>query len=227
MNKKSWFIFGVIVIAVLGGMIYLSTKSKLDISDITNEQMTTIIGSEARNGQIADHVRGKSDAKVVLIEYGDFQCGPCKTHEATVHKLHETFKDDLAVIYRNYPVASSHPNARAAAATAEAAGLQGKFWEMHDLIYENQENWSGAQATERDTVFQSYAKQLGLDIEKFKEDLSGDAVKKKIDFDLALGRAQKVTGTPSFFIGNQSINVGDLENSVKEALKSAGVTVEE
>lgn len=226
MNSKSWFIFGAIVVAVLGGMLYLSTKNKLDISDITSEQMATIIQAEARNGQIADHVRGKSDAKVTLVEYGDFQCGPCKSHEATVHRLYEAFKNDLAIIFRNYPVANSHPNARAAAATAEAAGLQGKFWEMHDLIYEHQDAWSSTQASERDSVFQGYAEQLGLNIEKFKEDLSGDAVKKKIDFDLALGRAQKVTGTPSFFIKNQNINVGDLENSVKEALKNAGVTIE-
>ena len=227
MNSKSWIIFGAIVVAVLGGMLYLSTKNKLDISDITSEQMATIIQAEARNGQIADHIRGKTDAKVTLVEYGDFQCGPCKSHETTVRRLHDTFKDDLAIIFRNYPVASSHPNARAAAASAESAGLQGKFWEMHDLIYEHQETWSSAQASERDAFFQGYAEQLGLNIEKFKEDLSSDAVKKKIDFDLAVGRAQKVTGTPSFFIDGKNINVGDLESSVKEALKNAGVTIEE
>ncbi len=227
MNSKSWFIFGIIVVAVLGGMLYLSTQNRLDISNITSEQMATSIGAEARNGQIADHIRGNQSAKVTLVEYGDFQCGPCKTHESTVRRLYEKYKDNLAVIYRNFPVASSHPNARAAAATAEAAGLQGKFWEMHDLIYDYQETWSSAQASERDALFQGYAEQLGLNIDKFKEDLSSDAVKKKIDFDLAVGRAQKVTGTPSFFIDSKNINVGNLESSVKEALKNAGVTIEE
>jgi len=100
---------------------------------------------------------------------------------------------------------------------------------MHDLLYTNQGAWSNARAKERTDVFSSYAKQLGLNVEKFNADLAGSAVTKKIDFDVAVGRQLQIDGTPTFFINGNKLNLGDassIENAVKDALKKAGVAVD-
>ena len=127
MNKKSWIVFIVLVVTVIGGMVYMSTQNRLDVSDITNKQMNTIIGAESRNGRISDHTYGNKDAKVVIVEYADYQCPGCSTSSPKTKEIAEKYKDSVLLIFRNFPIANSHPNARAAAAVAEAAGLQGKF----------------------------------------------------------------------------------------------------
>ena len=125
----------------------------------------------------------------------------------------------------------SHPNAQKAAEAARCAGDQGKYWEMHDLIYANQDTWSQASTNDRTEIFLGYARQIGLKEEQFKEELSDARITKKINFDVAIARTQGVTGTPTFYINGElveSTNDADyLENAVKEALKKAGVEVKE
>lgn len=230
MDKKSWIIFGAIVIAVLSGMVMMSMQKKTDIEDITSEKLAETMSAEERNGNIADHTFGNSNAKVIVIEYADYQCPGCGTASPKMKELAEKYKDNMLLIFRNFPIASSHPNARAASATAEAAGLQGKFWEMHQLLFVSQNEWSKANATDRDKVFQSYAERLGLDVNKLKTDIASESVKKKIDFDLALGRKQKVNATPSFYINGKLVEMdenGSIEKPLKEALKNAGVGIKE
>jgi hypothetical protein len=159
MNKKSWIIFAIIVVAIVGGMVYISTQNRLNISDINNDQLNTAISAESRNGNIADHEIGSKNAKVTIIEYADYQCPGCGTAAPKAEALAKKYKDHVRLIFRNFPIASSHPNARAAAAVAEAAGLQGKFWEMNELLYANQDAWKNANTTERDNIFKSYAEQ--------------------------------------------------------------------
>lgn len=230
MDKKSWIVFGAIVIAVLSGMVMMSMQKKTDIEDITSEKLAETMSAEERNGNIADHTFGNSNAKVIVIEYADYQCPGCGTASPKMKELAEKYKDNMLLIFRNFPIASSHPNARAASATAEAAGLQGKFWEMHQLLFVSQNEWSKANATDRDKVFQSYAERLGLDVNKLKTDIASESVKKKIDFDLALGRKQKVNATPSFYINGKLVEMdenGSIEKPLKEALKNAGVDIKE
>ena len=230
MNKKSWIIFAIIVVAIVGGMIYISTQNRLNISDINNDQLNTAIGAESRNGNIADHEIGSKDAKVTIIEYADYQCPGCGTAAPKAEALAEKYKDHVRLIFRNFPIASSHPNARAAAAAAEAAGLQGKFWEMNELLYANQDAWKNANATERDNIFKSYAEQLKLNIDQYKTDIASNKVKNKIDFDMALGRKHGVAATPTFYINGKNTEMdssGSIESSVKEALKKAGVEVKD
>lgn len=223
MDKKAWIIFGIIVVAVVGGMVYLSTQNRLDLGDITKERAGTIIGGEVRNGQIGDHVTGNKDANIVLVEYGDYQCPPCKAAYPIVKNLTTAYGDHVAFVFRNFPVSTSHPNARIAAGTAEAAGLQGKYQEMHDMLFEQQSAWSGASLKERDSVFLGYAEQLGLDVNRFKTDIASDAVNKKITFDAALGRQVGVTGTPAFFLNGESVNANELEAKIKEKLNKLDV----
>ena len=230
MNKKSWMIFAIIVVAIVGGMIYISTQNRLNVSDINNDQLNTIIGAESRNGDIADHEIGSKSPKVTIIEYADYQCPGCSAAAPKAKALVEKYKDHVRLIFRNFPIASSHPNARAAAAVAEAAGLQGKFWEMNKLLYTNQDAWKNANITDRDNIFKSYAEQLKLNIDQYKTDLASNKVKNKIDFDMALGRKHGVAATPTFYVNGKNTEMdssGSIESSVKEALKKAGVEVKD
>ena len=230
MNKKSWMIFTIIVVAIVGGMIYISTQNRLNVSDINNDQLNTIIGAESRNGDIADHEIGSKSPKVTIIEYADYQCPGCSAAAPKAKALAEKYKDHVRLIFRNFPIASSHPNARAAAAVAEAAGLQGKFWEMNKLLYTNQDAWKNANITDRDNIFKSYAEQLKLNIDQYKTDIASNKVKNKIDFDMALGRKHGVAATPTFYVNGKNTEMdssGSIESSVKEALKKAGAEVKD
>ena len=130
----------------------------------------------------------------------------------------EEYKEKFALVYRHFPIPQIHPNANAASATAEAAGLQGKFWEMWDLLFKNQAEWSAASSSERNGLFEEYASGIGLDMDKFKNDYSGDIVSKKIKFDRALALEAKVTGTPTLFVNGQPVEGTDMSST--EALKN-------
>lgn len=223
MNGKHWLIFSVIIVAIFVGMFYMSGKNKLDTSDIDKEKTMSIFSAEDRNGQIGDHVFGDADSQATLIEYGDFQCYPgCKTFHENIEPIlrDETYKNSFRFIYRHFPIPQSHPNAMAAAASAEAAGLQGKFWEMWDALFVNQAQWSSASVTERSTFFEQYASALGLNIDKFKEDMQSDAVNKKIKFDKTLGATAKVDATPTVFLNGKKLNGEELNSTqaIKESL---------
>ena len=231
MDGRTWAVFIVIVVAVIGGMVYMAKQDKLDVSDVGKDKAAGVLAAEDRNGNIEEHVLGKKDAKVIIVEYGDYQCPGCSTAAPKAKAVAEKYKDNVALIFRNFPIATIHPNARAAAAAAEAAGFQGKFWEMHDLIYANQDTWSQASTNDRTEIFLGYARQIGLKEEQFKEELSDARITKKINFDVAIARTQGVTGTPTFYINGELVEATNdadyLENAVKEALKKAGVEVKE
>lgn len=221
MEAKHWIIFGVIVVAVIGGLIYISPKNNVDVSDIENAGSGTIVAAEERNGDIGDHVFGNKDAKVLLVEYGDFQCNPgCRLFHENMTPImqDETYKQSIAFVYRNFPITQIHPNANAAAATAEAAGLQGKYWEMWDALFESQAEWSAASPSERNGYFEGYATGLGLNIDTFREDLVSAAVTQKIRFDRALGMAAGVTGTPTVFVNGKQVENSKVGST--EAIKT-------
>ncbi|PID33541.1 hypothetical protein CR969_00145 [Candidatus Saccharibacteria bacterium] len=229
MDSKKWAIFILMVAAIIGGMIWMSSQNRLNVSDINQETASKFIGADGRNGQIEDHTLGNPSAKVVMIEYGDYQCPGCSTTAPEAKKVAEEYKDHMLLIFRNYPISSIHPNARAAAAVAEAAGKQGKFWQMHDLLYKNQKQWASASPKDRTPLFASYAQELGLDQDKFSKDIASPEVLKKIDFDLAVGGIHNVTATPTFVINGKIVSLkdkGDIKDSVKSALNEAGVKVD-
>lgn len=221
MSKKTWMIFIVICIAVLGGLIFISRKDKINVDAI---DMSKATAASAANGNIADHVFGDKNSKVVLVEYGDFQCPACGSAYPIVKEVTDTYKDKIAFIFRNNPLTAIHPNARAGAAAAEAAGLQGKYWEMHDTLYENQTNWSTVSVDKRTDLFTAYAKQIGVkNIDKFKADMDSKAVNNKIDFDLALGKRVPVTGTPTILLADKKIesDVWSDKDKFKAAVEDA------
>lgn len=205
MTRSAWLIFTVIVAGIMGGLVFNSKNSsdKIDVSKIDVAKIQT--ASES-SGNIADRVLGNPESKVVLIEYGDFQCPACANENPKIMKVVEGYKDKIAFVFRNFPLTAIHANAKAAAAAAESAGLQNKYWEMHEILYKSQSKWDSLSGEERTKAFVSYAEELKLDIEKFKSDMGLETVNKKINFDKALGQKINLNGTPSFVLNGQTLS---------------------
>ena len=234
MSKLSWIIFGAIVVGVLTTLIILSRGASTQV-DVTTIDANIVQKASDAGGQIADRVLGNPTSEVVLIEYGDFQCPACAAANPGINAIMKQYGETVAFVFRNFPLTSRHPNAKAAAAAAESAGQQGKYWEMHDKIYENQTQWSGLSGTERTDFFMSYAQQLGLDEAQFKADFESESVAQKISFDQALGKKIGVNSTPAFYIGGNQVDSEIIKNLQQDSgdslrdlldskLKQAGIT---
>jgi protein-disulfide isomerase len=143
-----------------------------------------------------DHIQGPDDAPVTLVEYGDYECPYCGRAYYVIKKLQQDLGDKLRFVFRNFPLAQIHPHAVQAALAAESAALQRKFWEMHDVLFENQDALQ-----EHDLV--SYAYSLGLDVDRFMDDISSEKVQQKVDSDFWSGVRSGVNGTPTFFINGK------------------------
>lgn len=205
MSKKAWIIFVAIVVLVMGVLIYQSNKNKVT-TDVSHINTSAIQPAAAQTGNIADHVFGAKDSKVTLIEYGDYQCPGCGAAHPNIKQLTEKYQGQLTFVFRNFPLTTAHPNARAGAAVAEAAGLQGKFWQMHNALYESQNSWNTLSVDQRGGYFNQLASQVGLDQNKFTTDLSSSAISQKIGFDQALGAKDKVQGTPTFYLNGKVVD---------------------
>jgi len=140
----------------------------------------------------------KVSSPVVLDEYGDYQCPPCGQLYPDLKQIEKEYGDQVQIVFHHFPLMKIHKNALPAAHAAEAARNQNKFWEMHDLLYRNQKEWSDL--ADPRPVFITYAKQLGLNIDSFNRDLEGNQIDQKITADIQRGTAQGVTGTPTVFL---------------------------
>jgi len=149
-----------------------------------------------------DFVQGNSAAPVTLIEYSDFQCPACASYYPFLKELMKQDGDRIQFVYRHFPL-PQHKNAKLAAQAAEAAGKQNKFWEMHDLLFENQKDW--AESRSADELFAGYASSLELDLDQFSRDLDTSEIKAKIEADYNGGVAAGVNSTPSFFLNGKKI----------------------
>lgn len=211
----SWKFLGVIVVIILifvGGFALTGNKSSKNSS-----------GSSA--SQLTEHIRGKGTTGVTLVEYGDYQCPFCGEYFPTVEQVLSEYGDRIKFQFRNFPLTGSHPNAFAAARTAEAAGLQNKFWEMNALLYQNQKQWDSV--SDPTPIFNGYAQQLGLNLAKFKTDYNSEEVNNLINADAAEGNKLDVQGTPTFFLDGKQVQVNntvqDFEKVINaEIAKKAG-----
>ncbi len=199
-------ILGVVlgVALLVGGLWYLSGMDAAD-----TKQLDLVA---------ADWKQGAVNPKLTLVEYADFECPACAAYQSVLKETKEAFKDDLQFVYRQFPL-PMHRNALAAAKASEAAGLQGKFWEMHDLLYAKQKDWGGKTA-EDSTLFEKYATELGLDMEKFKQDVTSDGVRAAVDRGLDTGKALKVRGTPTFFLNGELIKNPASAEEFKNLIRS-------
>jgi protein-disulfide isomerase len=151
----------------------------------------------------ADWIKGPSKAPVVLVEYSDFQCPACRSYVPVVQELTEQFGDNLVVVYRHFPLKQIHLQAELAAQAAEAAGKQGKFWEMHDLLFDRQQDWS--ENRKAGSLFGEYATEIGLEINQFQSDLKSKEVKGLVKADFQDGLGLGISSTPTFYINGEQI----------------------
>jgi protein-disulfide isomerase len=138
-----------------------------------------------------------------------------------VKAVKEKFKQDITFQFRHFPLTQIHPNAQAAARAAEAASLQGKFWEMHDLLYENQQSWSSSDDVV--PIFEQYAQQLGLDVNKFKQDFSSSQVNDTINADIKAGQEIGANSTPTFVLNGQKLDQNPANQAAFEKLISDAI----
>lgn len=165
--------------------------------------------------------KGNPVAEVTLIEYSDFQCPACKTYYPLIKRLSEEKKDELRIVYRHLPLVSIHKNSIASAKAAEAAGRQGKFWEMHDQLFDKQDDWSDDSSPE--DKFESYASELGLYLEKFKSDYESSEVENDVNSDLRAANSLRLNSTPSFILNGRKIEnprgYDDLKKIIEDEIR--------
>jgi len=159
-----------------------------------------------------DHVQGGESSSVEIVEFGDYECPHCGDAYPIVKEIQETFGDQIKFVFRNFPLQQAHPLAFPAAMVAEGAAAQGKFWEMHDAIFENQYRLS-------EEIFDELAETIGLDLDKFKEDSESDEIRQKVEDDFESGVRSGVNGTPSFYVNGTKFDGGvmDLYQMLKES----------
>jgi protein-disulfide isomerase len=194
----------VVVLALLGGFFVAANL----LNQKKEEVKVNVLAIDA-----TDNVRSNKDAKNTLIVYSDFQCPYCAAAHPMLQDLLKDYKTEVKLVFRHMPLESAHPNAFAAAMAAEAAGVQGKFWEMHDALFEKQSQWGSKEdPTDR---FVSYAKDLKLDLTKFQADLKSAELEKRITDDANAGRSLGVSGTPTFYLNGVELDLNEIANDPK------------
>ena len=193
MDRRFLAIIGIIVVGFFGVLLFGNHKSDNG-------------GSSGNAAQATNHVEGKLDSKVTLLEYGDYECPVCESYFQTVQQVQQKYNATVKFQFRNLPLLQIHPNAVAGARAAEAADMQGKFWQMHDLLYSSQ-NWNEwSTASKPDTFFRTYAQELGLNVNTFMSDFASSAANDRIQADLgAFAKTHQQEATPTFFLNGKYI----------------------
>ncbi len=210
-----WFIVGfvalVIVVVVVAGVMSGGFSSGPAGGTPPGFVATTVPAITS-----GDWTRGNPQAKVTVIEYGDYECPACAEWSPIMNQIVANFSSTVFFAFRNFPLYSIHPDAQIGAEAAGAAGLQGKYWQMHDLLYQNQNAWVSVLPEAAASQFNTYASSLGLDVVKFDQDMSSTAVTDKIAADVASGNAAKIDHTPTFFVNQTQIpNPNGYDDFVK------------
>ena len=189
----TWGIFILIIALLIWGMIAAARKNSRE------ELNLKLLGQVSSN----DWVVGNASSTVTIIEYSDFQCPACATYYPLVKRVVDGNIDKIRFVYRHFPL-PQHQNAMPAAQASEAAGNQGKFWEMYDMIFSTHDEWENATNTKE--VLSNYANSLGIDIKRYAIDVDSKEVKDKISLQLKDGENAGINATPTFFINGKKIN---------------------
>lgn len=212
--QKGNFLPTVVVVGVcVLGVILIAVFGKGGASGATGQ---LLLGVPVRD---TDHILGTTSAQVMVVEYADFQCPTCQTFSPMLNQLVSDEQGKVAVVYRYFPL-PQHKNAVTAARAAEAAGLQGKFWEMHDILFKNQTAWENI--VEPAAFFAEYAKVLGIDTTKFAEDYASNAVLNRISADEADAKRNRLTYTPTLFVQGVRIENPKSYDELKRVVEKAG-----
>lgn len=193
----------VITTLIIGGGVVLTTRGPAQML-AENTMSQDLLASDNA------HVITQPQAKVLVIEFGDYQCPACKAYAPQMESLIQSYNGTVSFMYRHFPL-PFHKNSRLAASAAEAAANQGKFWEMHTLLYQRQDEWSILNNPKEQLV--AYAQELGLDKERFITDLESPAVKQKVETDAQASQIIGLQSTPSFFVNGRPIrNLRSVDN---------------
>jgi protein-disulfide isomerase len=214
--------FAIIVIVLVGAVV--AGWVVLRSSRNSGSTPTPNPGSDVKGAE-PPHMRGNPNAVVTIEEFGDFQCPSCGSYHPEMKKIESEFGDKLKVIFRELPLLPMHEHALMAAQAAEAAGLQGKFWEMHDLLYESQAKW--VEQKDLVPVFVDYAKQIGINPDQFMKDLNGENVAQRIFQDGKRAHSFGLKGTPSFFVNGKEAKDEQwkpegLRQMIRDAIAASG-----
>lgn len=205
-KQKQYIIAVIVTVLLVGGWFLFSSRgeSTPTVSDNISEVFSD------------DVVKGNPQAKAILIEYADFQCGACKSMHERYKLIWRVVQDDLLVVYRHYPL-SHYTHSRMASRYSEAMHLQNKFWPFHDLVYDHQSEWSDLSSSAAEAMFQNFVMQAGGDLEQVKKDLQDSAIDRKIDRDMEMGNRSDLTGTPTLILNGRKIDIPvDLSKFVSE-----------
>lgn len=205
---------GLVTAVIIIAGIFLLSKTNPSSSSVSQSQSVIDANLLVRNDS---NKEGSKSAKVKLIEFGDFQCPACSAVYPLLKKIKTDYKGKILFVFRNFPL-SQHKNAKIAAEAAEAAGEQGKYWEMHDKLYENQAQWS--ENTNPLDIFLVYAKEIEIDTNKFKETIQNNKFAIKIQNDINDGNNLSVNATPTLFINSQKLEGIPSYNQLKNIIDS-------
>ena len=209
-NKVFYGVVAIIIAVVVGAVVLTGGDSskkeevkKIDIAAVTDK----------------DHVKGAKNPKITIVEYGDFQCPFCGVVHPTVEQVLPEYKDDVRFVFRHFPITNIHPNTLVMHRAAEAAGNQGKFFELYDMIYENQREWSESKGPVG--LVTGYAKKLGLDMDKFTKDLNSSEVADRVRDVKNEGAKAGVESTPAFFIDGKPVDAPQSADQFRETINKA------
>ena len=209
-----FLIIGAVLVFVIAGVWWFSQSSeetaanisatnKSNVSQTNLNAQALAVYNAAPPGAQPPNSKGSPSAMVTVEEFADFQCPTCASVHGLIQQINALYGSRINFVYREFPLAQIHANAYTAALTAESAGRQGKFWAMQDLLYTNQQTW--ANSPDARAIFEKYADQLSLDLEKFKEDMAAITTKQRVDADIQRGRAVGVNSTPTIYINGISV----------------------
>jgi|SRR3990170_8772807 len=212
MNKFVVGIIGLSLLLLIGGVVLVSSRDQA--ANITPETLEKELAISE-----SDWVRGAENPKVTLVEYSDFQCPACGSYFPLINQAEDEFKENLRFVYRHYPIREIHQNAQLSAQAAEAAGKQGKFWEMHDKLFDFQSAWS--ESGNAKEMFIGYAQDMDLNVDQFKTDLDSSEAADNVQSDYQSGLRLGISSTPTFFLNGTRIkNPGSYEE-LKSLIQSA------
>ncbi len=226
MDKTTIWFIAIFVAVVVVGLIILGVMSGGPGGSPSSSMPAGFVATTVPAITASDWTEGSSTSKVTLIEYGDFECPACGAYYPIVKQLVATYGNRIYFAFRNFPLYNVHPDAGIAAQAAEAAGLQGKYWQMHDTLYVNQATWSNATPSSVvSQFFDGYATSIGLDVNKFNQDINSSQVINKIQADVTSGNTAQIDHTPTFFINQKQIpnptSAADFQSVLDAALASS------
>lgn len=211
MDRRFIIILGLIVASMVGLFIFTNNKSSDDGNLKDNTDPTVILED--------DHISGNKDASVKLIEYTDFQCPSCASIYPVMFQMEQEFSEQVTFVYRNFPLPTIHKNAMAAHRAAEAASLQGKYFDMSDLLYTRQTQWQDV--GNASSIFETYAQEISLNMDKFRQDASGQQVFDRVSRDIKSAGQLSLTGTPAFILNGKIINIPRSVDEFRQVLQDA------